>query len=78
MHCYHRTFFASEFPRITFVGNSSLCIKTAAFSGYGYCCSLSTPCLGASLLSEPARSVLPALGLAITSNADRILMHDAV
>jgi len=61
---------------MNFVGNSPLCIKTGALEGYGYCYSLSTPCLRATLPSEPARSLLPSLGLDITRNAGRILMHD--
>ncbi len=65
-----------QLPRIHFVGNSPLCIQTGAFEGYGYCHSLSTPCLRATLPSEPARSVLLSLELAATCNTDRILMHD--
>jgi hypothetical protein len=68
---------SSEFPRISFVGNSYSCIETGMFEGYGYCRSLPTLTLKVVLFSESARSVLTSLGLAAACNADRILIHDA-
>jgi hypothetical protein len=58
------------FPRITFVGNSSSCIKTDSFEGYGYYCSLLRPTVRDVLRSDLARSVLLSLGVAPTCNAD--------
>src|SRR3954447_22697099 len=68
----------AQFPRINFVGNSSSCINMGAFEGL--CCqvSLLTLSLGGVLPSEPVRSVLPSLRLAVACNAGRITMQGAL
>jgi hypothetical protein len=65
-----------EFPRMPFVGNSPFCIKKGVLEWYGYLSSLPTHTLEVVLPSDPTRSVLSALALAITRNADRILMQE--
>ena len=64
------------FPRMSFSGNSPFCIKKGVLEGYGYLSSLPTPTLKVVLPSDPTRSVLLALGLAIARNTDRILMQN--
>jgi hypothetical protein len=44
---------ATEFPRISFAGNSSRCIKTAVAEEHDYYCSLPALTLGSVLLSQP-------------------------
>jgi hypothetical protein len=65
----------SEFPRMSFGGNSPFCIKTGAFEGHGCQVSPTTLTLRGALPSEPVRSVLPSLGLAAARNTGRILMQ---
>jgi hypothetical protein len=52
-----------------FVGNSPFCIKKGVLEWYGYLSSLPTRTIEVVLPSDTTRSVLPALGLAITRNA---------
>jgi hypothetical protein len=59
-----------------FVGDSSFCIKPGVFEGYGYYLKLLTLALGAAVSSKPTISLLLPLGIAITRNAGRILMHN--
>ena len=64
-----------EFPRTSFAGNSSRCIKHSGKRRRDYYRSHPAPSLGSVFASQPKRSTLSSLGLAAV-NIGRILMQN--